>query len=124
MIFRPELAKKVLSGGKTVTRRRLVHRDGKPIRYREGRQYAVQPGRGQKHVGHICVIKVWEEKLKEIGTEAAQAEGFLFARAVGGPEDSFMLYWMSLHGGWDPEEVVAVIRFHALPRRSCCAKLP
>lgn len=30
MIFRPELAKKVLRGEKTVTRRRLVHRDGRP----------------------------------------------------------------------------------------------
>ncbi len=121
MIFRPELAKKVLSGQKTVTRRRLVHRDGKPIRYHAGRQYAVQPGRGQKHVGHLCVVEVAEEFLHEVNTVQANAEGFV------GWHDSavtqFKSYWMSLHGGWNPYEVVAVIRFHALPRRSCCAKL-
>lgn len=119
MIFRPELAKKVLSGEKTVTRRRLVHRDGKPIQYHAGRQYAVQPGRGQKHVGHICVIEVRTEYLREISHQEALAEGFVCGPAI----DSFMRYWMSLHGGWDPDEVVAVIRFHVLPRRSCCAKL-
>lgn len=124
MIFRPELAKKVLSGEKTVTRRRLVHRDGKPIRYHEGRQYAVQPGRGRKHVGHLCVIQVTEEKLRETSQAEANAEGFVKRTTW---DDTalwqFMMYWMSLHGGWDPEEVVAVIRFHALPRRSCCARL-
>lgn len=119
MIFRPELAKKVLSGEKTATRRRLVHRDGRPIRYHEGRQYAVQPGRGQLHVGHVCVIEVAEEKLSEISQEQACAEGFVKEKDASA-RWQFMLYWMKLHGGWDPEEVVAVIRFHALPRRSCC----
>ncbi len=116
MIFRPELAAKVLSGEKTVTRRRLVHRDGKPILYRAGNEYAVQPGRGQKHVGHVCVSIVTEEKLCEISLSRAHDEGFDTIM-------EFMTYWMSLHGGWDPEEVVAVIRFHVLPYRSCCAKL-
>ena len=33
MIFGPELIGKVLDGGKTVTRRRSEHRDGRPLRY-------------------------------------------------------------------------------------------
>ena len=45
MIFSPMLARKVVTGKKTVTRRRLTHRGGRPIRYKPNHPYAVQPGR-------------------------------------------------------------------------------
>ncbi len=114
MIFGKALIGKVLSGEKTVTRRRL--RDI-PSRYREGGYYKVQPGRGKQHVGHIVVISVDDEPVFT-GTRwrEAQREGFSTPR-------EFVDYWTWLHGSWNPTELVAVIRFELQPRCPDCAEL-
>ena len=63
MIFKPELAEKVLAGEKTETRR--VVKDGEvECRYVPGRDYAVQPGRGKRAIGRIYITDVRREKLK------------------------------------------------------------
>ena len=119
MIFRPELAAKVLDGTKTATRRRLTaykHRKGSAIRYRVGRVYAVQPGRGQRHVGHIKVTGVREERLFDISVEDVRREGFASL-------DDFLWYWQQLHGHWRSNDVVAVIDFELADRCPDCHAL-
>lgn len=101
MIFGPDLIGKVLDGTKDVTRRRL---HGRPIRYKVGHTYAVQPGRGKEAVGRIRVTGVRTERLSHITTNEVRREGFTSFGL-------FMNYWIQLHGTWDPEEEVAVIEF-------------
>jgi len=114
MIFSPELAAKVLSGEKTVTRRRLAHRDGRPIRYKVGGVYAVQPGRGKPHLGHIRVNTIDTEELQEMTEEESQREGFASLSA-------FVDYWVALHHIWNPIEMVARIWFERAPSCERCA---
>jgi len=103
MIFRPELAEKVLAGEKTETRRPV--REGETeCRYVPGRDYAVQPGRRRRSVGRIAVTDVRRERLGEITHEGALREGFPTVRA-------FLDYWRQLHGRVDPEQEVWMIRF-------------
>lgn len=116
MIFSPQLAKKVLDSTKTVTRRRTEHRDGRPIRYTAAGVYAVQPGRGKRHVGHIVVTHAGLEPLQAITEEEARLEGF-----SGWPE--FLDYWMKLHGSWNPGEIVARIAFRRIHRCDGCVPL-
>lgn len=113
MIFSPALVGKVLDGSKTVTRRRIIHRDGRPLRYQADGVYAVQPGRGKPHLGHIAVRSVSIEPLQAITEEEAVLEGFepdwMSARAY------FEQYWSRLHGGWSPQELIARIAFVLVP---------
>ena len=125
MIFGPDLIPKVLDGSKTVTRRRSHHRDDRPLRYLAGGVYAVQPGRGKPHVGHIEVLSVSVEELGLITQfhyasqrrAEAQEEGFKSL-----PE--FVRYWIKLHGGFNPHELVARIAFRRAPDCPKCAVLP
>jgi len=75
MIFGPAMLEQVLSGTKTVTQR-----------YRPGRSYAVQPGRGMRGVGRGLVTDVRLEALGEITDAEALLEGFPDASA-------FLAYW-------------------------------
>ena len=115
MIFRPELAAKVLDGTKTVTRRIL--RSNK-VPYRRDRVYAVQPGRGKRHIGHVVVDDVTEGLLGDVDDREARAEGFESAAA-------FADYWRTLHGGnFDPAQRVTVIRFaRTYFDAFCCAEM-
>lgn len=45
------------------------------FKYRLGRTYAVQPGRGKKAVGRIRITKIRRERLQEISDEDCKAEG-------------------------------------------------
>ena len=108
MIFSPDLAAKVMDGTKTVTRRRL---HGRPIRDQVGRTYAVQPGRGQKAIGRIRITAVRTERLGDITMAEAHREGF---PETGNSIWAFIYYWERLHGGWDPDEEVAVIEFEVV----------
>lgn len=110
MIFGPGMLKKVLSGEKTVTRRRTSH-------YAVGKVYAVQPGRGKRHVAHIKAVSVWDECLGGISYASAQAEGFESPAA-------FKVYWTALHGGWNPREVVTRIVFELASPCPRCPQLP
>ena len=76
--------------------------------------YAVQPGRGRPHVGHIRVTSVSVEPLSVVGDGDFRAEGF--ERVA-----DFADYWERLHGGtssWN--EPVAVIRFEFAGRCPKC----
>lgn len=82
MIFRPELAAKVLAGEKTVTRRRPSKNMRSPwyigrCSLHVGKQAAVQPGRGQPAVCQVRIRSVgldgWPGWISE---REARAEGF------------------------------------------------
>lgn len=107
MIFGPEMLEKVLSGEKTVTRRRSS-------RYVVGREYAVQPGRGQFHVAHVRVLSVRTGPMGEVGGEEAQREGFT---SWGG----FINYWEKMYGSIDFSETVARIEFELAPSCPKCS---
>lgn len=113
MIFGKDLIEEVLWGRKTVTRRRNAV-PTHPIRYRVGGVYAVQPGRGEPHWGHLKVTSVTSVSLGDgISVEEAHREGFPTPPA-------FMEYWMALHGGWDRNEIVMRIEFEIQPRCEVC----
>jgi hypothetical protein len=109
MIFGPELIGKVLSGKKTVTRRRSS-------RYQVGKVYTVQPGRGKKHVAHIRITSVAEEMLAALTEEEARHEGFP-SRAA------FVGYWRMLYGRFDATERVTRIAFRLAPYCADCVEL-
>ncbi len=98
MIFRQW--QQVLDGTKTQTRRLvkkgdykvwnlLVHppkaiavRTRERIRWEVGRTYAVQPGRGQKAVGHFRITRFRRERLQAISDEDIEAEGIFFKSTI------------------------------------------
>jgi hypothetical protein len=103
MIFRPELAKKIAAGEKTMTRRPV--KDGeKDCRYKPNRVYAVQPGRGRPANSQITVTEVREERLGDLSLRDAKREGFRTTQA-------FVDYWSALYGHYDAEQLVWVISF-------------
>jgi len=114
-MFGAELLPKVLSGEKTVTRRRLGWPN--PQYYRVGRTYVVNPGRGRKHVGHIDVWDVRTEPLGAITDEDARREGFESVAA-------FVSYWARMHGSHACSETIARIEFELAPFCTSCAPVP
>ena len=108
MIFGPELIGKVLDGSKTVTRRRSS-------RCQVGKVYAVQPGRGKRHVGHIEIESVQKQSLSLVTYPGeAHREGF---RSRG----DFVNYWEKLHGSIQYREQVTRIAFRLAPACAECA---
>lgn len=100
MIFSPDLAEKILAGEKTVTRRprRGSNPSGKPFgwvddpcRYKAGKTYAVQPGRGKKAVGHIRILSVKPQLMTDLDDDEARLEGF---RNTG----EFVAKWLAIYG--------------------------
>lgn len=85
MIFKPEFVAKVLAGEKTQTRRPVKWAPGDlasledplPCFYKEGSEYAIQPGRGQPSVGRLRVLEVTRVFVTSIDSADAHAEGFL-----------------------------------------------
>lgn len=111
MIFRPDLAEKVLAGTKTVTRRLMSENPRSPwwsetCGYKVDRWYAVQPGRGKRRVGMLWVQDVRRDQLGFLMPVAALEEGFaspaLFEEA-----------WAAINGGYDPFVFVWRIEFVA-----------
>jgi uncharacterized protein YhfF len=88
MIFRPELVRQIRAGRKTQTRR--LARIEPVCRYKAGKSYAVQPGRGQSAVCRIHVNSVRRETVGDIAFADARAEGFATT-------EDFKVYWVSVH---------------------------
>lgn len=101
MLFRRELISKILARRKTQTRR--LDR-GRPCPYRAGRTYAIQPGRGQRAIGHIYVQAVRRQRLGRITPADARREGFEDVTA-------FFMYWLRLHRIVNMDSEVFVIDF-------------
>lgn len=90
MIFKPELAQKVLKGEKTQTRRLvrpgevLVYFDDKKIvlsgeptrtKWVVGQTYAIQPGRTKAAIGRFKLLDIRRERVQDISEGDAIAEG-------------------------------------------------
>lgn len=89
MIFAAEMVRLIAAGKKTATRR-LVKGDEPKGRYRAGKSYAVQPGRGKPSSFRILVTDVRQEPVGDLTLADARAEGFRTS-------DEFKLYWIRLH---------------------------
>lgn len=89
MIFKPELAEKILKGEKVQTRRTrkpgewFYNRDdggktvftGTKIKWETGKCYAIQTGRGKPAIGRFRLLDIREELLQDITESGAIAEG-------------------------------------------------
>jgi hypothetical protein len=118
MIFKQQMVDAILEGQKTVTRRPVKYLDGPErermaasCRYKVGKDYAIQPGRGQKAVGRIRILAIDQRPLyvgnrAEAGEEA-RAEGF-------NRWGEFRAYWIKLYGRFDAQ-VVHRIEFELVP---------
>lgn len=103
MIFRRELVEKILAGEKTETRRKVKPGETE-CRYKVGKTYAAQPGRGMKGVARIRIEYVRREELGDMRYGDAEREGF---DGVG----EFLAYWEKLYGAMDLTQEVWVIGF-------------
>jgi hypothetical protein len=108
--FQPELARKVMAGEKTVTRR-LVSDNPRSPWWRErcalkvDHTYAVCPGRGKQAIGRVRIVSVdlvWLGFLSEDGE--AQQEGFA------SPKD-FWDAWTAINGSYNATALVWRVEF-------------
>lgn len=110
MIFKQPMIDAILARRKTVTRRpvdSLWGDDAQPCRYREGRTYAIQPGRGKPGVGRIEILDVELQPLSDALAEYGE-EGFT-------TRDAFIAYWRELYGTFDEDLAVWRIEFALVP---------
>lgn len=103
MNFRPELAAKVMTGEKTVTRRLMSDNPRSPwwrkrCGFREGQSVAVCPGRGKHAIGRAVVTDVRMELLGQITEDECRREGFESVQAF---FDAFRGINGSEINGWD-----------------------
>ncbi len=103
MIFKPELAKLIPQGKKTMTRRPTKPGE-RECRYIVGRAYRVQHGRGKRGLYLITIQAVRDELLGALTIPDAKREGFR-------TRDDFYAYWQQLHGHIDLQQRVWVISF-------------
>jgi hypothetical protein len=104
MLFKPVLINRIFADEKTHTRRPTRHLDGREVRYVVGGTYAVQPGRGKHHVGHIKITSLDVGPLGDLTPEQAKQEGF--------PSPAeFARYWRDLHGRYDRNALVVDLGF-------------
>lgn len=112
MMFRPELAAKVLAGEKTVTRRKSSVNQRSPwyvgrCRLVVGCDYAICPGRGLHQVGRVVIDSVRLERLGVLSEHEARLEGFASAA-------DFDDAWRAINGRYEPATYVWRIEFHVL----------
>lgn len=111
MIFHPDLAKKVLAGEKTVTRRLVSDNPRSPWFstrcVRVGRDYAVCPGRGKEGIGRVRIIDVRQAVLGDVDATEARKEGFR-------SREAFVEAWTAINGCFDPYAAVWRVEFEVL----------
>jgi hypothetical protein len=116
---------KVLSGQKTQTRRLARDTDrlwtvevedrqpekvlwrGDRAKWRTGRDYAVQPGRGKKAIGRIRLLDIRYQHLGHVKEVEARAEGY-------GSLNEFEEAWTRIHGYYDAEQPVWALEFRLI----------
>lgn len=89
MIFTADRARDVKTGAKTQTRRPIKPGE-RACRYKPGRTYAVQPGRGKPEICRIEVTHVERQLAGQITHAQARAEGFRTT-------DDFKIAWVAIH---------------------------
>lgn len=110
MIFKEELARKIITGDKRATRRRMV--PGKPrspwyrhrCAYTEGQVFTINPGRGKSRVAEARVTRVYAQRLGQMNEKDAKLEGCKSLK-------HFRETWKALNRIWNPAELVWVVEF-------------
>ena len=115
MIFREELAEKILRGEKTATRRRMSDNPRSPwyrerCAYEVGQVFTVNPGRGVPRVGEARVTAVYPQPLGHMTEADALKEGFR-PTETGTALYHFDAAWEEINGDYFPDEAVWVIEF-------------
>ena len=113
MNFRPELAAKVMSGEKTVTRRLVSDNPRSPwyvdrCGLRVDHTYAVCPGRGKAAIGRVRVLSSQRVRLAAVSDDEARREGFADAR-------EFWAAFDAINGSADLGGWVWRIEFRVVP---------
>jgi hypothetical protein len=117
MIFREDLAEKVLRGEKTVTRRLCSDNPRSPwwreqTIYTAGKRFAVQCGRGKPSIGFARVVRSGREPIGVLTKDEACREGFAHS-------DGFAQAWSEMHGDslgdYDAAAWVWRIEFEVIP---------
>jgi hypothetical protein len=118
MIFQYTV-KQVLSGDKTKTSRLInphdaavMGRDGKievvlnngRDKYRVGKTYAVQPGRGKPAVGRIRLLGIERRVISDTNKSEAKQEGFA-------SRQEFFAQWDEIHGEGKRDADVWMLEF-------------
>jgi uncharacterized protein YhfF len=116
MIFREELARAIVKGDKTATRRQVSGNPRSPWAlpmpglersewsYPEGKVFTVNPGRGAHRVAECRVTRRYMQRLGDMSEASARKEGF----------DSltdFIAAWTKINGSYDVHERVHVVEF-------------
>jgi hypothetical protein len=111
MIFRKDLAEKVMAGEKTVTRRLCSENKRSPwyrfgCRYERGKEFTVNPGRGIPNIGRARVTSCERVPIDYLMLDDALAEGFASVT-------EFMLGFMAINGWskWNPDAAVWRVEF-------------
>jgi hypothetical protein len=118
VIFKPELAAKVMRGEKTVTRRLVSDNPRSPwfkqrTWYTMGKVFTVNPGRGAPNVGHGRVISADLQPLHVL-RHCAPREADAEARLEGFEDASaFWEAWSEING-WGGGEIVWRIQFEVV----------
>lgn len=113
MIFRRELAEKVMAGEKTVTRRLCLGNPRSPwyrkrCAYRAGQIFTVNPGRGVTNIGRARITSVVREHLGYLSDGEARLEGFADA-------EEFRSTWKAINKRYEPQAFVWRVEFVAVP---------
>lgn len=112
MIFRRDLAEKVMAGEKTVTRRAVSDNPRSPwyvggCGYRIDQVFTVNPGRGVANIGRAAVVAISLEHLGNLTDREARREGFASGAA-------FREAFEAINGAYDPMLLVWRIEFEAV----------
>lgn len=98
MIFRPDMARAILDGRKTETRRPVSDNPNSPwwrgaCAYEEGRDYALCPGRSKPAIARIrLTLPPWRQQVCDVTDDDARRESFE-------TRDQFFTYLRILHKG-------------------------
>jgi hypothetical protein len=76
--------------------------------WRVGKNYAVQPGKGENAVSSIVIQEIKEGVLGQLDMEAVLAEGF-------NNREQFIETWKGVHGNYDPNQRIWILRFEREP---------
>lgn len=119
MIFKRELAEKIVAGEKTATRRVMSDNRRSPwweggCAYLVGQTFAVQPGRGIPRIAEARITRVYAQPLGHMTEADALAEGFR-PDGSGSALYHFDAAWEQINGEYFPDEIVWVIEFRLAP---------
>lgn len=81
------------------------------VKWRVGKTYAVQPGRGKAQVGRILLERINRQHVTRISRQDALAEGF-------NSRQEFLRTWQHIHGTESVNVRVWVLTFRLVEQRS------